>query len=72
MATCTREVILAAGAVHSPLLLQVSGIGPSSVLEDLDIPVCINLAGVGNNFQDHPMVSVVYRCKLTGFGEVHP
>ncbi|KXH40091.1 GMC oxidoreductase [Colletotrichum simmondsii] len=53
--TTKREVILAAGAIQSPTLLQVSGIGPREVLESLNISVQIDLPGVGNNFQDHPM-----------------
>ncbi|KAF6801179.1 GMC oxidoreductase [Colletotrichum sojae] len=53
--TANKEVILAAGAIQSPVLLQVSGIGPRQVLESLNISVQINLPGVGNNFQDHPM-----------------
>ncbi|OLN87877.1 Pyranose dehydrogenase 1-like protein 1 [Colletotrichum chlorophyti] len=53
--TTKREVILAAGAIQSPILLQVSGIGPEQVLESLNISVQIDLPGVGNNFQDHPM-----------------
>jgi choline dehydrogenase len=61
---CKKEVILAAGAIHSPVLLQLSGIGPADVLQDLGIPVNIDLPGVGNNFQDHPMASVPYNCKL--------
>ncbi|KAK2042111.1 GMC oxidoreductase [Colletotrichum somersetense] len=53
--TTNKEVILAAGAIQSPTLLQVSGIGPKEVLSSLNIPVQIDLPGVGNNFQDHPM-----------------
>ncbi|KAK1640860.1 GMC oxidoreductase-domain-containing protein [Colletotrichum phormii] len=53
--TTKREVILAAGAIQSPTLLQISGIGPRKVLESLNIYVQIELPGVGNNFQDHPM-----------------
>ncbi|KAK6220309.1 gmc oxidoreductase [Colletotrichum tabaci] len=53
--TSNREVILAAGGIQSPTLLQVSGIGPRQVLESLNISVQIDLPGVGNNFQDHPM-----------------
>ncbi|KAK1999083.1 GMC oxidoreductase [Colletotrichum falcatum] len=53
--TTNKEVILAAGAIQSPTLLQVSGIGPKDVLGSLNIPVQIDLPGVGNNFQDHPM-----------------
>jgi choline dehydrogenase len=52
-------VILAAGAIHSPQLLELSGIGSADVLSKFDIPVVIDLPGVGNNFQDHPL-SVVF------------
>ncbi|RYP27486.1 hypothetical protein DL767_007656 [Monosporascus sp. MG133] len=57
---CQRDVILAAGAIFSPVLLQVSGLGPRSVLENLGIDVVIDLPGVGRNLQDHPMVQPVY------------
>ncbi|KIM21070.1 GMC oxidoreductase [Serendipita vermifera MAFF 305830] len=49
-----REVIIAAGAPHTPQVLQLSGIGPASLLKKLHIPVVVNLPGVGQNFQDHP------------------
>lgn len=58
--TCSREVILAAGAVHTPQILEFSGIGDPQVLNLFDIPVKMNLPGVGNNFQDHPYLGVVY------------
>ncbi len=48
-----REVILAAGAVDSPKLLQLSGIGAADRLRALGIPVSVDLAGVGENLQDH-------------------
>ena len=60
--TSTREVILAGGAIMSPTLLQLSGVGPASVLEDLNITVQVDLPGVGANLQDHGMVGAVYRC----------
>lgn len=60
----TREVILSAGAVWAPALLQVSGIGPSAVLEGLGIDVVVDLPGVGNNLHDHGMVDPYYACKL--------
>ncbi|KAJ4318593.1 hypothetical protein N0V84_006758 [Fusarium piperis] len=62
---CKREVIVSAGAIFSPTLLQVSGIGPSKILESLDIPVEIDLPGVGYNLQDHPMIYATYYCPWT-------
>jgi choline dehydrogenase-like flavoprotein len=50
-----REVIIAAGAVWTPWLLQRSGIGPKSVLDKAGIEVKKHLPGVGANFQDHPI-----------------
>lgn len=58
--SCSNEVILAAGAIFSPTLLQVSGIGPESVLASLNVPVKLDLPGVGANFQDHGMLHPVY------------
>ncbi|THV50780.1 hypothetical protein BGAL_0136g00090 [Botrytis galanthina] len=54
--SCSREVILAAGSVHTPQILELSGIGQPFILEQLGLPVHINLPGVGENFQDHPYV----------------
>lgn len=59
-----REVILAAGAIQSPKLLQLSGIGPAHLLGQLGIPVLHALEAVGENFSDHPMMAVTY--KLNG------
>lgn len=58
-----NEVILAAGAINSPKLLQISGIGPADRLRELDIPVVSNLPGVGENLQDHMEVYVQYESK---------
>lgn len=55
-----REVILAAGAVNSPQLLLLSGIGPAEELKKVGIGTAHDLPGVGKNLQDHPMVSVGY------------
>lgn len=63
--SCSREVILAAGAVHTPQILEFSGIGDPAVLSQFNIPVVVNLPGVGNNFQDHPYVGVIYYCMNT-------
>ncbi|KAK7626270.1 choline dehydrogenase, partial [Phyllosticta citricarpa] len=48
-----REVILAAGAIHTPLLLQLSGIGDESFLSSMNVTTAVDLPGVGNNYQDH-------------------
>ncbi|KAF2967308.1 hypothetical protein GQX73_g6286 [Xylaria multiplex] len=58
---CRREIILAAGAILSPVLLQISGFGPTEHLRNLDINVLVNLPGVGSNLQDHVMVQPVYK-----------
>lgn len=58
--SATREVIVAAGALHSPQLLMLSGIGPAAALEDHGITVNDDLPGVGNNLQDHGQVWAWY------------
>ncbi|RYO86799.1 hypothetical protein DL766_000161 [Monosporascus sp. MC13-8B] len=52
-----REVILAAGAIHSPQILQLSGIGPKKILDSAGIDTVVDMPGVGQNFQDHPVLS---------------
>jgi choline dehydrogenase len=54
------EVILASGAINSPQLLMLSGIGPARHLRENDIPVVMDLAGVGQNLQDHVTVGLRY------------
>ncbi|MBR8829494.1 MAG: choline dehydrogenase [Gomphosphaeria aponina SAG 52.96 = DSM 107014] len=56
-----KEVILSAGAVNSPQLLMVSGIGDGSHLQDLGIDVIVDLPGVGQNLQDHLVAGIVYK-----------
>jgi len=58
-----REVILSGGAVNSPQLLQLSGIGPAKLLQDLGIPVVQDLPGVGENLRDHYAPRFVARVK---------
>jgi len=58
-----REVILSGGAVNSPQLLQLSGIGPASLLQSLGIPLQHELAGVGENLRDHYAPRFVARVK---------
>jgi choline dehydrogenase len=55
------EVILAAGAVGSPQILQLSGLGPASLLQGLGITVKQELPGVGANLQDHLQIRAVYK-----------
>jgi choline dehydrogenase len=57
------EVIICAGSIGSPALLQRSGIGPGDVLRNADINVIHELPGVGENLQDHLEVYFQYRCK---------
>jgi choline dehydrogenase-like flavoprotein len=59
-AGCSGEVILAAGAIGSPQLLMLSGIGPAGQLRGLGIDVVADLAGVGQNLQDHPIAVTTY------------
>jgi choline dehydrogenase len=59
----TREVILCGGAVNSPHLLQVSGIGPAEHLQNIGVPVAHDLPGVGANLQDHYVARVSHRAK---------
>lgn len=56
----SKEVLLAAGAVGTPQLLQASGVGPGSLLTSLGIDVVADLPGVGANLQDQPNGAVVY------------
>lgn len=58
----SKEVILCAGALRSPQLLQVSGIGSREHLEGLGINVISDLPAVGENLHDHPTLSVRYNC----------
>ncbi|WP_250454269.1 choline dehydrogenase [Caballeronia sp. ATUFL_M2_KS44] len=58
-----REVLVCSGAIASPQLLQRSGVGRSSWLKELEIPVVHDLPGVGENLQDHLEMYMQYACK---------
>jgi choline dehydrogenase-like flavoprotein len=58
-----REVIVAAGAINTPKLLQISGIGPTVLLKDRGISVTHHLPGVGANLHDHYMIHLVQQLK---------
>jgi choline dehydrogenase len=64
--TARRDVILAAGAIGSPQLLQVSGIGPGAVLKAAGVEVVHDLPGVGENLQDHYQARMMYEMAAKG------
>jgi choline dehydrogenase len=63
MASARREVIVSAGAINSPQLLMLSGIGPVDHLRECGLPVVVDLPGVGGNFHDHPIAGILYSYK---------
>src|SRR5690606_9629158 len=62
-ATARGEVILAAGAIGSPQIMELSGIGRGDVLREHDIPVLHELKGLGENLQDHLQIRCAYKVK---------
>ncbi|MGX5803091.1 GMC family oxidoreductase [Bradyrhizobium sp. Arg314] len=65
-----REVILSGGSVNSPQLLQLSGVGPSTLLGDLAIPVVHANDNVGANLQDHVGINYTFRSKLPTLNQI--
>lgn len=63
VASATSQVVLAAGAIGSPQILMLSGIGPARDLEKLGIKVAVELPGVGQSLQDQLIVGVVYSAR---------
>jgi choline dehydrogenase len=63
-ATAAREVILCGGAVNSPQLLMLSGIGPEQHIREFSVPIVHHLRGVGQSLQDHYSAPIKLRCKL--------
>jgi 5-(hydroxymethyl)furfural/furfural oxidase len=61
-----NEIIVSAGAIYSPALLMRSGIGPAEQLQEHGIPIVADLAGVGANLQDHPLVGLGVHLKPPG------
>jgi len=61
-----KEVILSGGAINSPQLLQMSGIGPADVLKNASVEVKVNSTGVGAHLQDHLQFSSIYHSKQSG------
>jgi choline dehydrogenase len=70
----TREVLLCGGAVNTPQVLQLSGIGDAETLRRFDIPVVQELKGVGRNLQDHLDASIQYECSqpITLYSQANP
>ncbi|MDQ1816924.1 GMC family oxidoreductase N-terminal domain-containing protein [Massilia sp. CCM 9210] len=60
-ATAVRETVLTAGAVGSPQILQLSGIGPAALLRDAGVAVHVDAPGVGDNLQDHLQLRMIYK-----------
>ena len=65
-AQARREVILSAGSIGSPQILQLSGVGPAALLKEHGIEVEHNLPGVGENLHDHLQVRIIYKVKNVG------
>ncbi len=63
-AQARKEVILCAGAIGSPQLLQLSGIGPAALLEKVGVEMVKDLPGVGQNLQDHLQIRLVFKTRL--------
>jgi choline dehydrogenase-like flavoprotein len=58
-----KEIVISAGAVHTPQVLQRSGVGPKDVLEAAKVQVKVDLPGVGWNLHDHMNFQISFRCK---------
>ncbi|KAI1339886.1 hypothetical protein F5Y15DRAFT_72209 [Xylariaceae sp. FL0016] len=56
----SKEVLVAAGGIHTPQVLQLSGVGPKSLLDSFNIPVVSDLPGVGTNLQDNAILNITY------------
>ncbi|SED74908.1 choline dehydrogenase [Rhizobiales bacterium GAS191] len=69
-ASAGREVILSAGSINSPQLLQLSGIGPAELLRGHGIDVVHDSQAVGRNLQDHLCIDHIYRSRLPSLNEV--
>jgi len=63
VAKATAEVVLCGGAINSPQLLQLSGVGPGALLREHGVAVVADLPGVGENLQDHYVITNTYRLK---------
>jgi choline dehydrogenase len=62
-AEAAHETLLTAGAIGSPQILQLSGVGPASLLQEHGIPVVVNANGVGENLQDHLQLRMAFKVR---------
>src|SRR6185437_10099409 len=69
-ARARREVVVSGGAFGSPQLLQLSGLGPAELLQELGIPVVRDMPGVGAHLQDHFNTYLVYRCSAATLNDL--
>jgi len=67
---CTAEVILAGGAVNSPQLLHLSGVGPGALLAGLGVPVVLDNPNVGDHLNDHQGVNYTWKMKVPTYNGV--
>lgn len=65
-----REVILSGGAINSPQLLQLSGIGPGALLQGLGLPVLVDNPHVGANLNDHQGINYTWRMKVPTYNDI--
>jgi choline dehydrogenase len=69
-ARAAREVILSGGAINSPQLLMLSGIGPAQDLQALGLPVVVNNRNVGQNLNDHQGINYTWRMKVPTYNDI--
>jgi choline dehydrogenase len=70
VAQAAREILVCGGAVNSPQLLQLSGIGPGALLQSLGIAVVRDAPAVGHHLQDHLCIDYLYRARVPSLNEV--
>lgn len=64
------EVILSGGAINSPQLLQLSGIGPGALLQGLDLPVLVDNANVGDHMNDHHGINYTWKMRVSTYNNI--
>ena len=67
--SAAREIVLCAGAINTPQLLQLSGVGPAAHLQSLGIPVLRDSPAVGRHLQDHLCIDYLYRARVPSLNE---